>query len=103
MLRENLTALLLLYIRPVAGIGKILDQGRLWFALLAALGVSVAVHIPALIFATEVSTETRAIERRAPARAPRAVRRRNKEMTKREDRGTARSKGDRVLWKAELN
>jgi predicted negative regulator of RcsB-dependent stress response len=39
MLRENGTALLLLYIRPVAAISRILDHGRLWFAILAALGV----------------------------------------------------------------
>jgi len=44
MLRENLTALFLLYVRPVAGISRILDQGRLWFAILAAVVVSVALH-----------------------------------------------------------
>ncbi len=41
---ENVTALLLLYIRPVAAISKILDHGRLWFAILAAVLVSVALH-----------------------------------------------------------
>jgi Tfp pilus assembly protein PilF len=44
MLRENLTALLLLYIRPVAAISRILDHGRLWFAILTAILVSVALH-----------------------------------------------------------
>ncbi|HTB11793.1 MAG TPA: tetratricopeptide repeat protein [Bryobacteraceae bacterium] len=44
MLRENLTALLLLYVRPVAAISRILDHGRLWFAILAAVLVSVALQ-----------------------------------------------------------
>jgi tetratricopeptide (TPR) repeat protein len=44
MLRENLTALLLLYIRPVGAISRILDHGRLWFAILAAVGVSLVLH-----------------------------------------------------------
>lgn len=44
MLRENVIALLLLYIRPVAAIGKILDHGRLLFAALAALGVSLLIR-----------------------------------------------------------
>jgi Tfp pilus assembly protein PilF len=44
MLRENLTALLLLYIRPVAAISRILDHGRLWFAIVAAALVSVVLH-----------------------------------------------------------
>jgi len=45
MLRENLTTLLLLYIRPVAAISRILDHGRLWFAILAAILVSAGLHI----------------------------------------------------------
>jgi tetratricopeptide (TPR) repeat protein len=44
MVRENVTALLLLYIRPVAAISRILDHGRLWFAILAAALVSVVLH-----------------------------------------------------------
>lgn len=44
MLRENVTALLSLYIRPVAAISRILDHGRLWFAVVAAILVSVALH-----------------------------------------------------------
>jgi Tfp pilus assembly protein PilF len=44
MLRENLTALFLLYIRPVAAISRILDHGRLWFAVLAAGLVSLTLH-----------------------------------------------------------
>src|SRR5271170_3589035 len=44
MLRENITAFLLLYIRPVAAISRILDQGRLWFAIVAAILVSVLLH-----------------------------------------------------------
>lgn len=43
MVRENVTALLLLYIRPVAAISKILDHGRMWFAIVVALGVSTLV------------------------------------------------------------
>jgi len=42
--RENLTAFFLLYIRPIAAISRILDQGRLWFAVVAAVGVSVLLH-----------------------------------------------------------
>jgi tetratricopeptide (TPR) repeat protein len=44
MVRENITALLLLYIRPVAAISRILDQGRLWFAIVVAILVSIALH-----------------------------------------------------------
>jgi tetratricopeptide (TPR) repeat protein len=42
--RENITALLMLYIRPVAAISRILDHGRLWFAIAAAVLVSVVLH-----------------------------------------------------------
>jgi tetratricopeptide (TPR) repeat protein len=42
--RENVTAFFLLYIRPIAAISRILDHGRLWFAIVAALGVSLALH-----------------------------------------------------------
>jgi tetratricopeptide (TPR) repeat protein len=45
--RENLTALFLLYLRPVAAISRILDHGRLWFAILAALGVSMVLRFTA--------------------------------------------------------
>ena len=45
MLGENLAALMWLYARPVAAISRILDRGRLWFAVLAALAVSILVHI----------------------------------------------------------
>ncbi len=44
MVRENVIALLLLYIRPVAAISRILDHGRLLFAMLAALGVSLLIR-----------------------------------------------------------
>jgi Tfp pilus assembly protein PilF len=54
MLLENLTALLLLYIRPVAAISRILDHGRLWFAILAAILVSVALQASdVMILATD--------------------------------------------------
>jgi hypothetical protein len=43
---ENVAALFLLYVRPVAAISRILDHGRLWFAIVAALGVSILVHLP---------------------------------------------------------
>lgn len=46
MFGENLTALFLLYARPVAAISRILDRGRLWFAIIAALLVSALVHLP---------------------------------------------------------
>jgi cytochrome c-type biogenesis protein CcmH/NrfG len=48
MFGENLAALFLLYVRPVAAISRILDGGKLWFAILAALAVSAAVHYPSL-------------------------------------------------------
>lgn len=54
MLLENLTALLLLYIRPVAAISRILDHGRLWFAIVVALGVSVLLHIPQAVLVVQV-------------------------------------------------
>lgn len=38
---ENLAALFMLYARPVAAIGRILDHGRLWFAIVAALATSI--------------------------------------------------------------
>jgi len=38
---ENVAALLLLYVRPVAAISRILDHGRLWFAIVAALATSI--------------------------------------------------------------
>jgi tetratricopeptide (TPR) repeat protein len=43
-MRENLTALFLLYIRPVTAISRILDHGRLWFAILAAILVSIVLQ-----------------------------------------------------------
>lgn len=46
MIGENLAALFLVYARPVAAIGRILDRGRLFFALVIALGVSLMLHIP---------------------------------------------------------
>jgi hypothetical protein len=72
MVRENLTALLLLYVRPVTAISRILDHGRLWFAVLAAIGVSVLLHIPMLTFVAEVSKQTAAIERTQQVHAPKA-------------------------------
>ena len=39
-----MTDLFLLYIRPVTAIGRILDRGRLWVAVIAALCVSVLLH-----------------------------------------------------------
>ncbi len=54
MLRDNLAALFLLYTNPVRAFGRILDRGRLWFAVLAALGVSFLLHasdaLPRMIF-----------------------------------------------------
>src|SRR5690242_9001712 len=49
MLGENLVALFQLYFKPGAAISKILDRGKLWFALLAALGVSFLMHSPLAI------------------------------------------------------
>jgi tetratricopeptide (TPR) repeat protein len=41
---ENLKSLFLLYAKPVDAIGRILDRGRVWFAALVALGVSLLLH-----------------------------------------------------------
>jgi tetratricopeptide (TPR) repeat protein len=46
MFRENATALLLLYVRPITAASRILDQGRLWFGIVAALAVCVLLHWP---------------------------------------------------------
>src|SRR5262249_1295228 len=48
MFGENLVALLMLYARPVAAISRILDRGRLWFAIVLALVVSALVHAPSM-------------------------------------------------------
>jgi tetratricopeptide (TPR) repeat protein len=45
MLGENLAALLLLYVRPVEAMSRILDRGRLWFAIVITLIVSVVASI----------------------------------------------------------
>lgn len=44
MLRENLAALFLLYPKPIAAVSRIIDRGRIWFAVLAALAVSILLH-----------------------------------------------------------
>jgi len=44
MVSENIAALFLLYIKPVSAISRILDRGRLWFAVVAALATSFLVH-----------------------------------------------------------
>src|SRR5258708_7898614 len=46
MVSDNIAALFLLYIKPVSAIGRILDRGRLWFAIVAALAASFLVHLP---------------------------------------------------------
>ncbi|HML16237.1 MAG TPA: hypothetical protein VK419_04395, partial [Bryobacteraceae bacterium] len=43
---ESLKALFLLYAKPGAAFSRILDRGRLWFAIAAALGVSILLHFP---------------------------------------------------------
>src|SRR5712692_10093777 len=43
-MRENVIAFFLLYARPLTAISRIIDQGKLWFALLAALAVSLLLH-----------------------------------------------------------
>ena len=44
MVRDNIAALFLLYARPLNAIGRILDHGRLWFAIGAAMCVSLLLH-----------------------------------------------------------
>jgi len=41
---NHLKALFLLYVNPVGAVGQILDRGKLWVAIVAALVVSVSVH-----------------------------------------------------------
>jgi tetratricopeptide (TPR) repeat protein len=48
MMREYCSALLLLYIRPGTAVSRILDHGRLWLAILAALGVSMLFRFAAV-------------------------------------------------------
>jgi hypothetical protein len=45
-LGDNLKFLFMLYVRPAAAAGGILDRGRLWLGVLAALGVSFVLHLP---------------------------------------------------------
>lgn len=40
MLLDNLAALFLLYLKPISAISRILDRGKLWFAVAAAVAVS---------------------------------------------------------------
>jgi tetratricopeptide (TPR) repeat protein len=40
----NLVSLFLLYGRPVKALGRILDQGRVWFSVITALAVSLLLH-----------------------------------------------------------
>src|SRR5271154_7636304 len=65
---ENVAALFSLYGRPVAAISRILDRGRLWFAIVAALLVSAVAHLPELRMASQIVTETGrpSIAREAP-------------------------------------
>jgi tetratricopeptide (TPR) repeat protein len=46
MFRDNIAALFLLYVRPIAAVSRILDYGRLWFALAAAAAVCLLLHLP---------------------------------------------------------
>lgn len=43
---ESLKALFLLYVKPGAAMSRILDRGRLWFAISASLAVSFLLHAP---------------------------------------------------------
>lgn len=45
---ESLQSLFLLYGKPGAAISRILDRGRLWFAIAASIAVSVLLHAPDL-------------------------------------------------------
>jgi hypothetical protein len=45
-LADNLKYFLLLYVRPATAASGILDRGRLWFACLSALAVSILLHAP---------------------------------------------------------
>jgi tetratricopeptide (TPR) repeat protein len=45
---DNFTFLLLLYVRPIAAASRILDQGRLVFAIIAAAIVCLLLHTPEL-------------------------------------------------------
>lgn len=44
----SLQALFLFYAKPAAAVSRILDRGRLWFAIVAAAAVSILLHAPDL-------------------------------------------------------
>ncbi len=68
MFRENATALLLLYVRPITAVSRILDQGRLWFAIAAALVVCFLLHWP------EAGILSSALQPQMQSRTPHAER-----------------------------
>src|SRR6266852_5363024 len=37
-------AFLMLYVRPITAVGRLIDHGKLWFAVGAAFGVSLLLH-----------------------------------------------------------
>jgi tetratricopeptide (TPR) repeat protein len=63
----------MLYVRPVAAISRILDHGRLWFAIVAALGVSFLLHIPQAMIVLKVGKTVAQMEQKLPTPAPPAA------------------------------
>ena len=59
---ENITAFFMLYVRPVAAISRILDHGKLWFAIVAAVGVSFLLHIPQALIVMKVGKTVAQLE-----------------------------------------
>jgi Tfp pilus assembly protein PilF len=59
-MQKNFAALFLLYVKPMQAFGLILDQGRLWFSVIAAVGVSWLLH----------STDAGLVETVVPAPPP---------------------------------
>ena len=66
MIGENVAALFMVYARPVAAVSRILDRGRLWFAIVAALAVSMMVHIPQPRFSQDVAIPAAVSNQTAP-------------------------------------
>jgi Tfp pilus assembly protein PilF/uncharacterized membrane protein len=47
LIGKNISALFLLYVRPVTAVGRILDHGRIWFSAIVSLSVAWLLHAAA--------------------------------------------------------
>src|SRR5258708_33099787 len=101
----------MLYARPVAAISRIVDHGKLWFAIVAALGVSFLLHIPQALIVMKVGKTVAQMEqKRQPAdEASKGQAARAKQANPDEDDEAAAAAAPRTLqqsaekWVAELS